>query len=190
MTRVKRPEAYPSQYERGAVLEDSRTVFVRPVLPSDLDELKRGIDRADPETIRRRFLGGGPPRTEEGLLRLVTVDYDRRFAVAALAPDGTGVGIARYEGETTWPVVDVAVAVDQEWRGVGLGRLLMATVLRRAVEQGATDLSADFFADNTRIHNLLAEAGLPEQRSMDAGVVQDRISLSDPRVAELSAHAG
>lgn len=32
--------------------------------------------------------------------RLVRVDYDRRLAVIAFAPDGKGVGIARYEAVT------------------------------------------------------------------------------------------
>jgi GNAT superfamily N-acetyltransferase len=181
------PAGYPAEFARELVLEDGRTVHVRPVVPEDVTELRAAIARADPETIRRRFLGGGPPRSAAGLQRLVTVDYVHRFALAAFAPDGTGVGIARYEGESTWPAVDVAVAVDPAWRGVGLGRELMAGVLRRAVSQGATSLTADFFADNVRVRNLLAEAGLPEQRSIDAGVVQDSISLVGDRVAELTA---
>ena len=180
-----RGPGYPVQYERDEVLDDGRAVHVRPVVPSDVDELRRAIQRADPETIRRRFLGGGPPRSEAVLRRLVTVDHDHRFALAAFAPDGTGVGIARYEGEQTWPVVEVAVAVDPAWRGVGLARTLMRSVLRRAVEQGATALSADFYADNSRVHSLLAEAGLPEQRSQDLGVVNDEISLTGARVEEI-----
>jgi GNAT superfamily N-acetyltransferase len=183
---TERPPGYPAAYERGVVLEDGRTVFVRPVVPDDVGELEAGIRRADPETIRRRFLGGGPPRTREGLLRLVTVDYDHRFALAAFAPDGTGVGIARYEGESCWPAVDVAVAVDPAWRGVGLARELMRGVARRALEQGATSLLADFFADNDRVRGLLAEAGLPEQRSVEYGVVQDVVTLDPDRLEQFA----
>jgi GNAT superfamily N-acetyltransferase len=184
---AQRPAGYPADFERDLVLEDGRAVHLRPVVPEDVTELAAAIARADPETIRRRFLGGGPPRTRAGLLRLVTVDYVRRFAIAAFTADGTGVGIARYEGEHTWPVVDVAVAVDPGWRGAGLGRELMKEVLCRAVSQGATDLTADFFADNVRVRNLLAEAGLAEQRTVEHGVVQDEISLEGLRLGESTA---
>jgi GNAT superfamily N-acetyltransferase len=186
MRANKRPAGYPVEYEQEVTLTDGRVVHVRPVVPADVDELAAAIARADPDTLRRRFLGGSPPRTREALERLVTLDYVHRFALAAFAPDGMGVGIARYEGEGTWPAVDVAVAVEPAWRGVGMARELMRRVLQRAVEQGATSLTADFFADNVHIRNLLAEAGLPEQRSFAHGVVQDEISLEGARAEELA----
>ncbi|MFP5219613.1 MAG: N-acetyltransferase family protein [Actinomycetes bacterium] len=183
---LSRPPGYPDDYVCDEVLEDGRVVHVRPVVPDDVAELRRAVQRADPETIRRRFLGGGPPTTDAQLRRLVTVDYDRRFAVAAFDDDGTGVGIARYEGERTWPVVEVAVAVDPAWRGVGLSRALMRAVLRRAVERGATALHAEFFADNVRVRRLIAEAGLAERRSIDLGVVADEISLDGVMLEQLA----
>ena len=175
---TRRPDGYPRQYEKRLVLDDGRAVHVRPVVPSDVEELSRAIDSADAETLRRRFLGGGPPRGLEQRLRLVTVDYVRRFAVAAFAEDGSGVGVARYEGETTWPTVDIAVAVHPAWREQGLARELLRLVVRRAVEKGAQYLSADFYADNVRVTDLLAEAHMPEQRTVSHGVVQDRIAVS------------
>lgn len=181
--RDARPAGYPRRYERELVLEDGRAVRVRPVVPADVDELRRAVAAADPETLRRRFLGGGPPTSQADLLRLVTVDYRTRFALAAFSPDGTGVGIARYEGERTWPAVEVAVAVDPAWRGVGLARELLREVLRRAVEQGATSLIADFYADNSRVQSLIEEAGLRETRTMDRGVVQEEIALTGPELA-------
>lgn len=173
-----RSASYPREYERDVVLADGRSVHVRPVVPEDVSRLAEALEHADPETIRRRFLGGAPPRLLRDLSRLVTVDYETRFAMAAFAPDGTGVGIARYEGERTWPAVDVAAVVHPGWRSVGLARELLTDVVRRAAEQGATRMVADFFADNVRVHDLLAEAGLPEQRTVDHGVVQDVIELN------------
>lgn len=172
-----RPVGYPVEEERVVVLKDGRRVQLRPVVPDDVDALRLAIKHADPETVRRRFLGGGPPRSEASLRRLVEVDYGRRFALAAFGPTGEGVGIARYEGERTWPTVDVAVVVRPEWRGVGLGTHLVRAVVRRAVQQGATAVSVDFFASNITVQRLVAAAHLPEQRSVDHGVVADTIDL-------------
>jgi GNAT superfamily N-acetyltransferase len=173
----QRPAGYPHEEERALVLADGRLVRIRPVLPTDVGALQRAIEQADAETLRRRFLGGGAPRSERELRRLVEVDYHRRFALAAFDEQGEGVGIARYEGERTWPVVDVAVAVDRSWRGAGLGTELVRQVVLRAARQGATAVSADFYGDNLRVQQLLSDAGLPEERRIDHGVVTDLIDL-------------
>ena len=181
------PRGYPRSCETDLELVDGRRVHLRPVVPQDVHELARAIARSDPDTLRRRFLGGAAPRSLPELQRLVSVDYDRRYALAAFDQDGTGVGIARYEGESTWPAVELAVAVDPAWRGVGLGRELVRGVVRRAAERGATRLTADFFADNREVLSLLAEARLPERRRACAGVVEDELLLDDASRSQLLA---
>jgi GNAT superfamily N-acetyltransferase len=172
-----RPVGYPHEEEDVVVLGDGRSVGLRPVVPGDLAELQRAIARADAETLRRRFLGGGAPSTQAALRRLVEVDYRHRFALAAFDDGGRGVGIARYEGKRTWPVVEVAVAVDPAWQGAGLAAELVRRVVRRAVCQGATDVAVDFYSDNVRVHRLVAAAHLPERRSVHRGVVTDAVDL-------------
>ncbi len=174
---ASRPAGYPVECEAEVELADGRRAHLRPVVPTDQAELSAAIARADPDTLRRRFLGGAPPRSPRDLARLVTVDYERRFALAAFDDLGTGIGIARYEGEHTWPAVEVAVAVDLAWAGIGLGRELVARVVLRAAEQGADRLTADFYDDNLQVLGLLAEAQLPEHRTLEHGVVADEVQL-------------
>ena len=77
------PCAYPAQYQQELVLHDGRTVLIRPILPSDAPELADAIKTADPDTLRRRFLGGPPRITPELLTHLTVIDYVRRFALVA-----------------------------------------------------------------------------------------------------------
>lgn len=184
-----RPVGYPDEEEGVVVLDDGRSVGLRPVVPGDLAELRRAIARADAETLRQRFLGGGAPRTQAALRRLVEVDYRHRFALAAFDDDGRGVGIARYEGERTWPTVEVAVAVDPAWQGAGLATELVRRVVRRAVCQGATDVEVDFYSDNVRVHRLVAAAHLPQRRSVDHGVVTDAVDLRPLRAGSCADRA-
>src|SRR6266498_150627 len=44
------------------------------------------IRTADPETVRRRFLGTPPRLTPSVLTRLTTVDYRQRFTLVAIDP--------------------------------------------------------------------------------------------------------
>ncbi|MGB8649708.1 MAG: GNAT family N-acetyltransferase, partial [Mycobacteriales bacterium] len=172
------PEGFPQDLEQDVTLLDGREVFVRPILPSDADELRRAVENADPETLRTRFLGGSPPHHEEDFQHLVRVDYDRRMAVVAFAKEGQGVGIARYEAVEDGDAAEVSVAIDPAWRQVGLASALVRVLGEAAVQHGIHRFSAEFFADNVDVADILTEAGLPYQsRRDDAGVVSVDIEL-------------
>jgi GNAT superfamily N-acetyltransferase len=176
------PPGYPSWLSRDVALLDGQTVFVRPVLPADLDELRRAIAHADAITVRSRFLGGRPPSSDQDLARLVNLDYDRRLAVLALSPDGRGVGIARYEAESGADIAEVAVAVDPAWRHIGLATALVRLLAAGAVRNGVLRFSADFFDANLDVHDLFADTGLDFQTTAPAaGVVTAEVMLpTDP----------
>lgn len=154
------PDGYPSSYERHVVLRDGREVHLRPILPRDIDELRRAIAEADAETIRSRFLGGRPPQTEAELAHLVTVDYDRRFAIVGHAGD-RGVGIARYEAGAEGSRAEVAVVVDPAWRQVGLATALLSLLGEAALEHGIEEFSVEYVLANVDVTTLLADSRLP-----------------------------
>lgn len=162
-------------------LADGRAVGVRPIGPSDLDELRRAIGEADPDTIRRRFLGGRAPRTEAELRRLVTVDHVGREAFVAFGPDGRGVGIARYEALPDGASAEFAVAVDPQWRHVGLATSLLTRLMRAALRNGITTIHVDFLAANREVAQLVRDAG--GRPTVEAGVAQDDL-LIDPALVE------
>ena len=175
-----KPTGFPSWLSRDVVLLDGRTVFVRPVLPTDVDELRRAIAHADPASVRSRFLGGSPPSHDQELGRLVNLDYDRRLAVVALSPVGRGVGIARYEAESGADIAEVAV--DPAWRHIGLATALVRVLAAGAVSSGIHRLSAIFFDANQDVRDLFIDAGLSYQTTpASAGVVTAEVMLpTDP----------
>jgi GNAT superfamily N-acetyltransferase len=174
------PEGYPREYEHRLRLLDGRRVFLRPILPTDAAELERAVAAADPETLRRRFLGGSPPRTPEEFEHLVRVDYRRRSAIVALAEDGHGVGIARYEALGDTDTAEIAVAVDPDWRHVGLATALLQQLAASAIANGIHRFAAEFFADNLDVTDLLEEAEAPYRNvAEDAGVVSVELALPE-----------
>lgn len=136
------------------------------------------MEQTDPETLRMRFLGGRPPRSDQEFQRLVCLDYDRRLAVAAFDAEGRGVGIARYEALGDTDTAEVAVVVDPAWRHVGLATTLVRLLAAGAVRNGIHSFTAEFFADNLDVTDLFAETGVPYQSSQDAaGVTAADITL-------------
>jgi GNAT superfamily N-acetyltransferase len=175
------PPGYPKEYRLEEVLHDGRRVSVRPILPRDAPELAEAIRTADPDTLRRRFLGGPPPLTPALLEHLTVVDYVRRFALVAFDADsGHGVAVARYEpaGEG---VVEVAAAVTLEWRGVGLGTLLILLLAKAAAERGIHTLSASYLAENPPVTALVEDVGGLGKQVITQGIAEFSLALDRRR---------
>lgn len=177
MAARRRPRGYPKELETDLTLADGRTVAIRPILPSDADQLREAIAHADPETLRARFLGGKPPTDDATIQHLVCVDYVHRLALVALDRDGTGVAVARYEGREGSDVAEVAVAVDPAWRHVGLATDLLHLLGVAAHARGIRAFTATFFADNRDVRDIIRESGLPQQRVDGGGAMEDVIAL-------------
>lgn len=177
MVARRRPRSFPKELETDLVLADGRKVKVRPILPSDADQLRAAIANADPETLRARFLGGKPPTDEATIQHLVCVDYVHRLALVAFDLDGTGVGIARYEGREGSDVAEVAVAIDPDWRHVGLATDLLHLLGLAAHARGIRAFTATFFADNRDVSDIIRESGLPKQRVNGGAAIEEVIAL-------------
>jgi GNAT superfamily N-acetyltransferase len=176
------PPGYPREYERRLRLKDGRTVVVRPVVPDDGPLLAEAMLTADPDTLRRRFLGGAPRVTSALVARLTTLDYVRRFALAAADErTGRGVAIARYEA-VNGGVADVAVVVDPAWRRVGLTTALVELLAQAALDRGIHELSATYLAENRPVSALLALTGGTGSRLIRQGIAEVAVALDRAEV--------
>lgn len=171
--------------EEVVILDDGRDVVVRPIRIEDMAELRHAIDSADPETLRRRFLGGRPPRTDAELRHLVDVDHVTREAFVALAPDGHGVGIARYERLPDPTCAEVAVAVDPEWRHVGLATQLLRRLMQIALRNGIHRVQAWYYASSVDVADLLRRAGTSSRRELANGLVSETIAVDATAIQDL-----
>ncbi len=171
------PPDYPREYERHLRLSDGRTVVIRPVVPADAPELAEAFRTADPDTLRRRFLGGPPRVTPALLTRLTTLDYVERFALAAADEHtGRGVAIARYETIED-DIADVAVVVDPAWRRVGLATALIELLALAALDRGIHEFSAIFLAENQPVELLVALAHGTGRQRIRQGIAEVAIAL-------------
>jgi len=130
-------------------------VATRPVHPDDVVLFRRLWPRLSPDTVYRRFhspLHSLPPEAVE---RLVTVDHDRREAVAAVV-GGEVVGVARYDRSPGDPTTaEFAILVEDGWQGVGLGRQLLSELIELAAARGVRSLTATVQPDNDRVIGLI-----------------------------------
>lgn len=155
--RTGLPDGYPFDYERSILLEDGRTVHVRPVVPADAVLLAAEIAGIDTDTLYQRFFNASVRLDRERISFLTELDYDKRFAIAAFC-DGDGVGIARFEpaGEAT---AEIAVVVKPKWRGQGLATGMFKLLEDAALERGIDTFEAFYLAENHAIERVLQKRG-------------------------------
>lgn len=149
-------------------------MLVRPLLPSDRDELARGFDHLSTESRRLRFLSSVEHLTPETLDYLTTLDYDDHFAWAAFDVDsGTGVGVARYiRDHDDRTRAEAAVTVAEAYQGRGLGALLLVMLAEEAQRHGVTTFVAYVLWENRAVLEGLSAIGA-------------RISGEEPGVARV-----
>ncbi len=139
---------YPRELERPALIDDGRSLLVRPVRPDDLDRVLDFFGRLSRRTISYRMLGPVVPMGAEATRRLVDIDYDERLVLLAVLGDAV-IGVAEYSRLPDRPDrADVAFTVEDGFQGIGLGGLLLEHIAAAGRERGITVFEADVLAEN------------------------------------------
>lgn len=144
-------------------LRDGHRILVRPVVASDRAELAEGYETLSPIARRARF-GAAPDHLSASRLdQLVDLDYDDRFALAAVAvddPGRPGLGVARYVRRHDDPTVaEAAVVVRDEQQGRGIATVLLESLVDVALAHGITTLTGTVMWDNTVLLDAVRAAG-------------------------------
>ena len=155
-------------------------VATRPIQDDDLVRLVRMWPRLSPETRYRRFHAPVHQLSPAAVRHLVHVDHDDREAVVAVVGDEV-VGVARYDRSPADAAsAELAVVVEDDWQGLGLGRQLMAGVLVLAAVRGVDRVTATVQEDNTAALRLVARLLSAATVECDDGICTVTAALGAP----------
>jgi RimJ/RimL family protein N-acetyltransferase len=144
-------------------LRDGTPVRLRLIGPADRARLAAGFEKLSRESRYWRFFTAMPHLPERMLDRLVATDGWKHVAIGAeVASDdpaaAEGLGVARFIRLDDAPeVAEVAVAVVDAKQGLGLGTLLLRTLVDAARERGIRRFRAMVLSENARARALLEE---------------------------------
>jgi acetyltransferase len=158
-------------------LRNGSTVSLRPLVAGDEAAIADWFAGLGPETRYARFLATVTRLDHRTQAELARVDHHDHEAVVAVAPDGTTIGIARYMRSEESDTAEVAVAIADSWRRLGIATMLLQDVATRARVAGIAHLTAVCMATNDTVIRLLSRLGPTTISAPDAGVVELRIEL-------------
>jgi GNAT superfamily N-acetyltransferase len=164
-------------------------VQFRAIKPSDVDEMRRFFYRLSDESKYLRYFAPIDAMPHEEMQEYVTVDHRHIISIVALVggpQDERIIAEARY---IRWPdrsFADVAFAVDEKYRRIGLGSYLYHTLLEIAKKNGLEGFNATVLADNAPMLKLF-QKNVPYP--INAVLTGDKYDLSMPFYSDKSGYS-
>lgn len=165
---------------RELELRDDSRVTVRPVTPDDKEAIREGFRRLSPTSRYRRFLSPVAELTDRMATYLTEVDHHDHEALLAVAPDGHGVGVARFvRSEEDPQAAEIAVTVADDWQGRGLATGLLELLADRAREEGISRFTALMLAENREMLDVMEALGDVKVVARESGTIDVEMDLPE-----------
>lgn len=162
-------------------------ITIRPILPTDRDELRRAFHAVSQRTKYLRFLAVVGDLSEDMLTYLTCVDQKDHVALVATtaSPDlktDQGAGVARFikvdEG-----VAEAAITVADDWQRRGVGTALARELARAAKARNIHVIRAEVLENNATMRAILEAAGATRGATSD-GIISYDVPIEPATMVE------
>lgn len=177
---------YPRELEKRLTTQQGRTLLLRPIRPEDAPALQAFVRSLDPKDIRLRFLAPIKELDHRFAARLTQIDYDREMAFVAVDPAGDGglLGVVRIAADADNRAAEYAIAIRSDFKGQGLGRLLMEEIIAYARRRGIGEIWGTVLAENAPMLALVRKLGFTVSADADdRSLVRVALRLGDDQPA-------
>ncbi len=177
----------------STLLETGEQVRVREVTPADRSLLLTGFAQLSDRSRYLRFLAAHPSLSEAELDALTATGNSSHATIGAERQGADAIeplGIARYiRLRPEDNIAEIALTIVDHAQGLGLGSILLGTLIRHAVANGIREFVALVHAENTAMRALLRRLGAHEGLP-DYGQIEIRVPIGPPGSKEAAALAG
>ncbi len=172
-------EIETAQCAEPVFLNDGAMLHLRPIRPGDVDALMRAFKRMTPAQVRARVFHALNELPEPVARAMCRVDPDQAFALVATDPDGAEIRAeARVHFDSATETAELAIAIDPEYTGRGLGRILVEHLIEASRRQGIDEIWGDAQAGNSAMLALTSRLGFSHRREPeDASLVRFSLDL-------------
>jgi acetyltransferase len=166
---------YPKEWERHLSLPDGTRVFVRPLRPEDEPLYGPFFAKVTDHDLRLRFFAPVKDFGHSFVARFTQIDYARAMAFIALDErSGEMLGVVRLHANPSYDVGEYAILVRSDWKGRGLGWLLMQMIIDYARAEGLKTIEGQVLTENTQMLTMNRELGFkiaPDPHDSDIRIV-------------------
>ena len=151
---------YPKELETTERLRDGTVIRLRPIRPEDEPLLQDLAMHMSPQDLRLRFFSAMRELSHQLAARLTQIDYDREMALIAFAADtDQALGVSRFAADPDNRRAEYAVEVRGDWKGRGLGYLLMTRLIEVARGRGIGEMVGEVLRENAAMLQMCRALG-------------------------------
>ncbi len=153
---------YPAHLCQKWQTSDGTVITIRPARPEDAILEQEFVASMSDESRRFRFMESSQDISPSLIVRFNQVDYDREMALLATISDQgkeRQIGNARYSQAADGESVEFALAIDDAWQKIGLGRRLMDAIIDCARAKSYRFIIGDVLSDNEKMLRLMTGLG-------------------------------
>ena len=168
-------------YLAHETLLDGRPVVIRAIRRDDKDALVQGLRRLSERSVYNRFFAPKQRLSAAELEYLTELDFVSHVALLAVVPTDGGdraVGVGRFiVVDPEVGSAEVALTVDDEHQGLGIGTRLLAhlAAIGRGLE--LTEFRAAVLGSNRQMFDVFERSGLRVERTVSRGEATVRLAL-------------
>jgi acetyltransferase len=171
----------PEGWDRQVELPNGTRIAIRPIVPADAALYPRFLQDTTAHDLRLRFLS---PVTisDDMLVRLTQIDYDREMAFVALEATGALAGIGRLIADPDRERAEFALIVRSDLQGQGLGSALLSHLREYASAEGIGVIEGVVLEENDTMLDLCERHGFDRvSRVEEPGSVRVTLTLPSRR---------
>ena len=160
------------------MLRDGTAVLIRPIRPEDEALYAPFFAEVTDQDLRLRFFAPIKEFSHAFVARLTQLDYARAMAFIAIDASGAMLGVVRLHANANYDAAEYAVLVRSDFKGRGLGWLLMQTMIDYASAEGLQTVEGQVLQDNTTMIAMCRELGFavaPDPQDPDLYVVKLKV---------------
>lgn len=153
-------------------LTDGRRFILRAIRPSDQSRIRDGIIEMSDHARYLRFFSTFREPPEGIVRRLGAVDGRTHIGWGALLMEGDehpAMGAAHaIRSQEDCPTAELAIAVLDEYQGLGLARMLIAAVLAHGLKAGIQTMDIHILPENKPATSLMLSLGARRTSTLDS----------------------
>ena len=161
---------YTSDVDFDAVLADGSLVHIRPPVGGDRAALLALHEGLSERSAYFRYFSLSRQAGESHVSHLLSVVDGTLASLIAIISDRV-VGLSSYERLPSRDEAEVALLVDDDHQGIGIGTLLLEALAVHAKATGVVRLVAEVLADNAHMMTVFRSAGFGTNARYSDGTV-------------------
>ena len=176
-----KPVVYPQHLEKTVSVDGESLVF-RPAKAADLRAIQEFFYGMNDRDIHFRFLRSMRAFPRQEMAAIANIDYYNRMTILVLKGEfgfERVVAIGRYMAVEQGDMVEVDVAVAEDYRRKGLGRILMRYVFEIAEQKGFRGIVAFVAHDNPNTLKMIKTLGYKAKAALNLGIFEVEIIFAE-----------